>query len=127
MSIHDKLLSRKGRQSSSRSAHPISARATHKLAKAATLDATWPFSVSSTRSEAETAGSGMIAASNSGTTLGEPLPLIPPFTVRSLAERWECSEGTVRNLLSNQVLRHFRVGQLIRIPAEEVARLECQR
>src|SRR5690349_14005098 len=48
------------------------------------------------------------------------------FTVASLAAEWECSEGVVRKLIANGELGCFRLGVLIRIPAEEVARFECQ-
>ncbi len=51
----------------------------------------------------------------------------PPHSVQSLANRWKCSEGTVRNLIRNEAITHFRLGQLIRISAEEVARFECQK
>ncbi len=50
----------------------------------------------------------------------------PPFSVRSLAERWCCSESTVRNEISANRLGHFRIGGLIRVSAAEVARFECQ-
>jgi excisionase family DNA binding protein len=48
------------------------------------------------------------------------------FTVASLAREWECSEGVVRKLVASGALRCFRIGTLIRIPAEEVQRFECQ-
>jgi excisionase family DNA binding protein len=48
------------------------------------------------------------------------------FTVASLAEAWECSEGVIRKLIVSGQLRCFRVGTLIRIAAEEVRRFECQ-
>lgn len=49
-----------------------------------------------------------------------------PFTVPTLAERWECSEGLVRKMIERGELRSFRIGALIRIPADEVERIECQ-
>lgn len=48
------------------------------------------------------------------------------FTVASLAAAWECSEGTVRKLVAAGRLGAFRLGTLIRIPADEVKRFECQ-
>jgi len=50
----------------------------------------------------------------------------PPFSVRSLAKRWLCSESTVRNEISANRLGHFRIGGLVRVSAAEVARFECQ-
>lgn len=49
-----------------------------------------------------------------------------PFTVPSLAERWECSEGLIRKMIDRGELQAFRIGILIRIPADEVGRIECQ-
>lgn len=49
-----------------------------------------------------------------------------PFTVSSLASRWECSEGLIRKMIERNELQSFRIGNLIRIPADEVGRLECQ-
>lgn len=48
-----------------------------------------------------------------------------PFTVASLAERWECSEGAIRARIKAGELATFRIGALIRIPATEVERVEC--
>jgi excisionase family DNA binding protein len=48
------------------------------------------------------------------------------FTVASLAAEWECSEGVIRKAIREGQLGCFRLGSLIRIPAEEVARFECQ-
>ena len=48
------------------------------------------------------------------------------FTVASLAREWECSQGVIRKLVASGALRSFRVGALIRIPADEVERFECQ-
>src|SRR3546814_6396637 len=49
-----------------------------------------------------------------------------PFTVPNLAARWECSEGLIRKMIDRGELRSFRLGVLIRIPADEVERIECQ-
>ena len=55
------------------------------------------------------------------------LPDIPrPFTVPGLAARWECSEGLIRKMIERGQLRSFRIGVLIRVPADEVERIECQ-
>jgi excisionase family DNA binding protein len=48
------------------------------------------------------------------------------YTVASLAAEWDCSEGSIRKLIASEQLGHFRIGNLIRIPAEEVSRFECQ-
>lgn len=48
------------------------------------------------------------------------------FTVASLAASWSCSEGVIRKLIRDGQLGCFRLGTLIRIRAEEVARFECQ-
>jgi excisionase family DNA binding protein len=48
------------------------------------------------------------------------------YTVATLAEAWECSEGVIRKLIAHGELGCFRLGALIRIPAEEVERFECQ-
>lgn len=46
------------------------------------------------------------------------------YTVASLAEAWQCSEGVIRKLVASGALGCFRLGTLIRIPAEEVARFQ---
>ena len=48
-----------------------------------------------------------------------------PFSTRRLAERWECSEQHVRDLIQNGDLNHFRIGRLIRIPYKEVEQFEA--
>lgn len=48
------------------------------------------------------------------------------YTVASLAQEWECSEGVIRKLVASGALGSFRIGTLIRIPADEVQRFECQ-
>ena len=48
------------------------------------------------------------------------------YTVASLAREWECSQGVIRKAIAEGRLGHFRLGTLIRIPAEEVRRFECQ-
>jgi len=49
----------------------------------------------------------------------------PPFTVETLAERWGCSAGAIRNRIRNGEIQCFRIGTLIRIPANEVEKIEC--
>ncbi len=48
------------------------------------------------------------------------------YTVASLAREWDCSQGVIRKAIAEGRIRHFRLGSLIRIPAEEVRRFECQ-
>lgn len=48
------------------------------------------------------------------------------YTVASLAAAWDCSEGVIRKAIADGKLGCFRIGTLIRIPAEEVRRFECQ-
>jgi len=49
-----------------------------------------------------------------------------PYSVASLASRWECSEGIIRGLIRDRALDHFRIGTLVRIRATEVERYECR-
>ena len=49
----------------------------------------------------------------------------PPFTVPTLAARWGCSEGLIRKMIERGELSSFRLGTLIRVPAHEVAKIEC--
>ena len=48
-----------------------------------------------------------------------------PFTVKTLAEHWSCSQDHIRDLITAGKLECFRLGHLIRILAEEVERIEC--
>jgi len=50
----------------------------------------------------------------------------PPFSVPSLAARWECSEGLIRKMIDRGEIQAFRLGTLIRIHVDEVDRVECQ-
>ncbi len=54
---------------------------------------------------------------------GEP----KPYSVRTLAERWGCSQGAVRQLIRSGEVASFTIGKLVRIPNCEVERYECQR
>ena len=49
-----------------------------------------------------------------------------PFSPERLAERWGCSAEKVRRMYHDRQLAGFRLGKLIRIPAVEVERYECQ-
>lgn len=48
-----------------------------------------------------------------------------PYSPETLAERWQCSAEKVRQMCRNGSLAYFRLGKLMRVPAEEVARIEC--
>jgi excisionase family DNA binding protein len=52
--------------------------------------------------------------------------LAKPFSPETLAQRWGCSGELVRQMCRRGELGYFRLGKLIRIPANEVERLECQ-
>jgi excisionase family DNA binding protein len=49
----------------------------------------------------------------------------PPFTVDTLAARWGCSPSAIRNRIRAGEIQTFRIGTLIRIPANEVEKIEC--
>ena len=49
-----------------------------------------------------------------------------PFTPETLGERWACSAEKIRLMYHAGELSGFRLGKLIRIPAAEVERYECQ-
>lgn len=49
-----------------------------------------------------------------------------PFSPETLAKRWACSAEKVRLMCHAGELASFRLGKLIRIPAAEVERFECQ-
>ena len=54
-------------------------------------------------------------------------PMSGAHTPASLAERWECSEAHVRNLIRRGELQAFKLGgKLLRIRPEEVERYECR-
>lgn len=48
-----------------------------------------------------------------------------PFSPQTLADRWGCSAETVRQMCRRGELGWFSLGKLIRIPANEVDRVEC--
>jgi excisionase family DNA binding protein len=49
-----------------------------------------------------------------------------PFSPETLANRWGCSSEKIRQMYHLGELHGFRLGRLIRIPANEVERVECQ-
>ena len=49
-----------------------------------------------------------------------------PYSPETLADRWACSSEKVRQMCRRGDLSFFRLGKLIRIPANEVERVECQ-
>lgn len=49
-----------------------------------------------------------------------------PLTPETLAQRWQCSAETVRQMVHRGDLRGFRVGRMIRIPWDAVEEVECQ-
>lgn len=49
-----------------------------------------------------------------------------PYSPETLAQRWGCSSEKVRQMCRAGELAAFRLGKLIRIPASEVERVECQ-
>ena len=49
-----------------------------------------------------------------------------PYSPETLADRWGCSAEKVRLMYRAGELPGFRLGKLIRIPANEVERYECQ-
>jgi excisionase family DNA binding protein len=57
----------------------------------------------------------------------DPPENLEVYSVRTLAERWGCSHGLVRNMIRRGELRSFRYGNLIRIRADAVAEVESKR
>ena len=49
-----------------------------------------------------------------------------PYSPETLGERWDCSAEKVRLMCRDGEIASFRLGKLIRIPAAEVERYECQ-
>lgn len=49
-----------------------------------------------------------------------------PMTAEMVAERWQCSAETVRQMVKRGELRGFRVGRMIRVPVDAVEEMECQ-
>jgi hypothetical protein len=49
-----------------------------------------------------------------------------PYSPQTLGERWGCSPQKIRTMCRSGELASFTLGKLIRIPASEVERIECQ-
>lgn len=49
-----------------------------------------------------------------------------PYSPETLAAHWGCSAEKIRIMCKSGELASFRLGKLIRIPASEVERYECQ-
>ncbi len=49
-----------------------------------------------------------------------------PFSPETLGERWGCSPDKVRRMYRSGEIKGFKLGKLIRIPADAVERFECQ-
>jgi excisionase family DNA binding protein len=49
-----------------------------------------------------------------------------PYSPETLATHWGCSSEKIRQMCRRGELGYFRLGKLIRIPANEVERVECQ-
>lgn len=47
-----------------------------------------------------------------------------PYTLQSLADRWGCSAESIRLMVKDGRLPHFRVGRMIRIAARVVDDIE---
>lgn len=127
MSFHDKLLSRKGRVKVA-SPGVKAGQATVDDVKRAAAGSEMVAEVADLLQGIRIEALGRIGSEQTQ-SCGDDIALsvgAPPFSVRSLAARWGCSDGAVRNLIRNGALSHFRIGDLIRIPAEEVARFECR-
>lgn len=48
------------------------------------------------------------------------------LTVRMLADRWHVSERAVYELIAKGVVRHVRLGRLVRVPEEALLEIERQ-
>jgi excisionase family DNA binding protein len=49
-----------------------------------------------------------------------------PYSPETLGDHWGCSAEKIRQMCRRGDLAFFRLGKLIRIPANEVERIECQ-
>ena len=49
-----------------------------------------------------------------------------PYSPETLAERWGCSAEKIRQMCRRGEIANFKLGKLIRIPAAEIERFECQ-
>ena len=48
------------------------------------------------------------------------------YTVDTLAQRWACSRDVIYDMIRQRKIKAFKVGRVLRISAEEVARYENQ-
>ena len=48
-----------------------------------------------------------------------------PLTIAEIAERWDCSQETVRNLVKSGKLPGFREGRMMRVPLRYVLEMEA--
>ena len=48
-----------------------------------------------------------------------------PYSPETLGAHWGCSSEKIRQMCRKGELGYFRLGKLIRIPANEVERVEC--
>lgn len=120
MSFHDKLLSRKGRQRVAIRPQipPSLPQAQPDLVPSGPISPA--FAAPSFTAERQPSGEPICAAYQA------PLQASPPFTVKTIAERWQCSEGIVRKLIRAGEIPSFKIGDLIRVAADEVAKYECR-
>lgn len=65
-----------------------------------------------------------MSAVSEGTASRKPAIAPTVYTVAQVAQRWECSESHVRNMIEDGELPHFRLGKLIRIKKEDVEKWE---
>lgn len=47
-----------------------------------------------------------------------------PYTIKALAQRWQVHYSTIYRLIQSGKLKTFKVGDQVRITAEEVRRFE---
>lgn len=126
MGFHDNLLSRKQRPKIGPAAAPVQRQAARNKQRAEASDYTPALSRGQADPVAPTwegaRGRGDDATENVQTYVA---PHEPPFSVDALADRWGCSRGVVYSLIRAGKLAHFRIGDLIRVPAAEVGKFEC--
>lgn len=48
------------------------------------------------------------------------------YTITTLAEHWQCSRDVIYDMIRRGELKPFKIGRVLRISAEEVARIENQ-
>lgn len=45
------------------------------------------------------------------------------YTISQAAKHLNCSEPLLRKMIKNGVIRHYKLGRVIRIPREEITRV----